>query len=276
MSCSSDEMRNFFQEYAQFCDLIWTGRSKRDTSFYVDLARECEPPVLECGCGTGVLVADLALTGIPVTGIDKFSEMIDVASEKIARLRAGTRSLVRLVTADITKFQTDERFGLAVFSGNTFSLLSTSSEQNKALDNIWNLLKPSGNLLIVQLTPDQWVAQIQEGWIDGNTITDPDTGISFQLSSRSVFYEDEMKVASEYRMQIHRPGLKSDTREAIPIEKVISRDLLLNMLNENRYRVIEQWGEYDRSPYHDGDKRIIVLAEKVDNREQVSSQRAEV
>ena len=48
-------MADFFEAYAEFCDFIWTRGHKRDTSFYISVDKECDPPVLECGCGTGVL-----------------------------------------------------------------------------------------------------------------------------------------------------------------------------------------------------------------------------
>ena len=107
------------------------------------------------------------------------------------------------------------------------------------------------------------MAQIKEGWTDGEDITDPETGISIRLSSHSVLNREDMEITSEYRMTIDRPGLRSETREAVSTEKIISRNLLLDTLRENHFRVIEQWGEYDRKPYHDGDRRIIILSEKV-------------
>ncbi len=51
-----EQTPDFFEAYAEFCDLVWTGGQRRDTSFYLDVANEAGAPVLECGCGTGALV----------------------------------------------------------------------------------------------------------------------------------------------------------------------------------------------------------------------------
>lgn len=255
-------MSSFFKEYAEYCDLIWAGGKKRDTGFYIEVARECEGPVLECGCGTGTLVVDLALAGIPVTGVDKFQEMIDVARKKVEQLNPKARSLASLGAADIAEFQTDDRFGLSVFSGNTLSCLVTQEEQTRALRNIHDLLKPTGKLLIVQLTPERWLSQIQEGWNEGKAVRVAETGVTFQLSTQSRVDRGKMEVISDFRMLIKNSSGDTETREASHTERIMSRDALLNLLGETGYRVTEEWGEYDRRPYQSGEKRIILLAER--------------
>ncbi|HKY04478.1 MAG TPA: class I SAM-dependent methyltransferase, partial [Blastocatellia bacterium] len=71
------------------------------------LAPASRERILDLGCGTGHLSAQIAGRGAEVTGIDLSAEMIDQAR----RLYPDIRFLV----ADATSFRSDERFD-AVFS----------------------------------------------------------------------------------------------------------------------------------------------------------------
>ncbi len=40
-------------------------------------------------------------------------------------------------------------------------------------------------------------------------------------------------------------------------------DDIIELMESCRYRVINEYGEYDRKPYREGDRLIIVLGEKI-------------
>ena len=165
-------------------------------------------------------------------------------------------------------------FALAIFSGNTFSCLSSREDRTHALRNLHGLLRQGGKLLIVQVAPEYWMSLVREGWHEGDRITVPETGVTFQLNSCTRVDRDTMHILSDFKMVIEQPDGQRDLREATSAESIISRNELVECLTQGGYQVIEQWGEYDRRPYCADSKRIIVLAERGDKEEQDKGQPA--
>jgi len=56
-----------------------SGRFEADLDFYVSLAREAQPPVVELAAGTGRVSLPIARAGVPIIGIDRSVEMLEVA-----------------------------------------------------------------------------------------------------------------------------------------------------------------------------------------------------
>lgn len=99
-----------WDEYAPFYD--WENArtlGRRDVPFWRTLARQCDGPVLELGCGTGRISIPLARAGVPVVGIDRSEAMLARARQRIRRGRLA--SPPRLIRGDIRWLP----FGAAMF-----------------------------------------------------------------------------------------------------------------------------------------------------------------
>lgn len=93
--------------------------------------------ILDLGCGTGELTAQLAETGAKVTGIDSSASMIQHAQANFPG--------INFQVADATSFSfPDEQFD-AVFSNATLHWIR---QQEKALDRIHHHLKPGGRFVL--------------------------------------------------------------------------------------------------------------------------------
>ncbi|MBW8683963.1 methyltransferase domain-containing protein [Chitinophaga rhizophila] len=92
--------------------------------------------ILDLGCGTGELTAQIAEKGAKVTGIDSAASMIESAQQHFPG--------VDFRVADATAFSLEEKFD-AVFSNAT---LHWVRQQEKALDRIYNHLKPGGRFVL--------------------------------------------------------------------------------------------------------------------------------
>src|SRR5215212_10066516 len=89
-----------WDEYAPFYD--WENArtlGRRDVPFWRQLALNAGGPVLELGCGTGRISLPLARAGVTVVGIDRSTEMLHRARQRLRRARLGDR--VRLIRADM-------------------------------------------------------------------------------------------------------------------------------------------------------------------------------
>jgi trans-aconitate methyltransferase len=92
--------------------------------------------ILDLGCGTGELTAQIAASGAKVTGIDSAASMIESAQQHFPE--------VSFQVADATAFSLAEKFD-AVFSNATFHWIR---QQEKLLDRIHRHLQPGGRLVL--------------------------------------------------------------------------------------------------------------------------------
>ncbi|SHN77108.1 class I SAM-dependent methyltransferase [Chitinophaga sp. CF418] len=92
--------------------------------------------ILDLGCGTGELTSQIAASGAKVTGLDASSSMIASAQEHYPD--------ITFKVGDATNFSLPETFD-AVFTNATLHWIR---QQEKALDRIWQHLKPGGRLVL--------------------------------------------------------------------------------------------------------------------------------
>jgi trans-aconitate methyltransferase len=97
--------------------------------------------VLDVGCGDGRITAQIAqsVSNGYVLGIDISQNMITEAINNFSNIKN-----LEFKCADITKFSSGKKFDLVV----SFSAFHWVNNQKKALENIFNILKPEGRLEI--------------------------------------------------------------------------------------------------------------------------------
>ena len=95
--------------------------------------------VLDAGCGTGILAQELAARGVAVTGVDLSAKMLAVACEKAQGKK------VALFRADITSLP----FPTASYDAVVcFTVIEFVRQPEKALQEMWRVLKPGGRLVV--------------------------------------------------------------------------------------------------------------------------------
>lgn len=92
--------------------------------------------ILDLGCGTGELTAQIAASGAHATGMDSSPAMIESAHKHFPDVRFGV--------ADATNFNLPEKFD-AVFSNATLHWIR---QKEKVLDRIHHHLVPGGRLVL--------------------------------------------------------------------------------------------------------------------------------
>lgn len=92
--------------------------------------------ILDLGCGTGELTAQIAESGATVKGIDSSASMIASAKSHYPA--------IDFEVADGTSFSLNQTFD-AVFSNATLHWIR---QKEKVLDRIWHHLKPGGRLVL--------------------------------------------------------------------------------------------------------------------------------
>lgn len=117
----------------------------------------CE--VLELGCGTGGLTAELLARGCTVTGVDRSDAMLEIAERKLHEPIADGR----LVLHQLNLTQLTREFASASVDAAVcclvFSELS-QTEQRYALAEFARIARPGGTVVVAdEVAPRSWLAR---------------------------------------------------------------------------------------------------------------------
>jgi ubiquinone/menaquinone biosynthesis C-methylase UbiE len=118
-----------------------------DTAFYLGLAGDSPGPVLDVGCGSGLLACELAARGHHVTGADPAAAMLDVA-----RSRPGGDK-VQWIETDAAGLAVRARFDLVIMTGHVFQIFTGDRDVRTALRGVARHLAPGGRVAFETRNP---------------------------------------------------------------------------------------------------------------------------
>jgi SAM-dependent methyltransferase len=134
--------------WARVYDSIYRATRKQEHDFYVQQAATVGQPVLEIGCGTGMVLLDLIRAGVDAYGFDISSPMLDALKRKVGD---GQREeiLGRITRQDMANFSYPSlKFGTVLIPSGSFLFLLTQAEQIACLANICRHLRSGGTLVL--------------------------------------------------------------------------------------------------------------------------------
>ena len=146
--------------------------------FYTVNLQGVAGPVLECACGTGLILLPLLAVGHDIYGYDISPAMLATLKRKAA-LQGVTDIDQRISIQEFETFQYDQQFSAIIIPTNTFSMLTSQDAQIRTLRNIYAHLAPKGRLLLdFHLAGMRDLASYPEV-IEGrwHTWTHPETGL---------------------------------------------------------------------------------------------------
>jgi ubiquinone/menaquinone biosynthesis C-methylase UbiE len=122
---------------------IYQERARRAVACLDGLALRPGTPVLEIGCGPGIITTAIAQRGANVWAIDSLHEMVEQTMTIAERAGLASRVSARVGHVDDVPFA-DASFDLVVLIGVTEWLVSLT----RPLQEIFRVLKPGGHLII--------------------------------------------------------------------------------------------------------------------------------
>jgi ubiquinone/menaquinone biosynthesis C-methylase UbiE len=122
---------------------IYQERARRTLACVDRVGLSSGAPVLEIGCGPGVITTAMAQRGATVSAIDSLQEMIDRTTTMAQGAGVGSRVFARVGHISSVPFA-DATFDLVVLIGVTEWLISLT----QPLQEIYRVLKPGGHLII--------------------------------------------------------------------------------------------------------------------------------
>lgn len=231
-------------QFAQFYDCNF-GSDRADFAFCRHLATNAAS-VLDLGCGTGTLLAELS-TGQEAWGVDPAGAMLEIARQR----PGGDR--VTWIEADARTVGLDRRFDLILLTGHAFQVFLTRDDQAAVLQTIARHLSPDGRFVFDTRNPlakawANWTPEKSRERIDhpqhgsvtvwNDVAEDPATGI--------VTYETHYRIISTGKT------LSAVSRIAFPAQAAV-QDLIdaAGLLVENWY------GDWQGNPLR-GDSPDII------------------
>ena len=115
--------------------------------FYVEQAVRCGGPVLDLGCGTGMLACSLAAKNLDVTGVDPAEAML-----RVARSRADGDK-VSWIHSDGQSLRLPQQFNFIYMTGHAFQQLLTDDDAVAVLRTAAHHLKAEGRFVFETRNP---------------------------------------------------------------------------------------------------------------------------
>ena len=122
---------------------IYQERARRALACVDDVGLSSGAPVLEIGCGPGVIATAMARKGLAVWAVDRLQEMIERTNAMAHRAGVGSRVVAHVGHINDVPFA-DAMFDLVVLIGVSEWLVSMTGP----LREISRVLKPGGHLII--------------------------------------------------------------------------------------------------------------------------------
>jgi SAM-dependent methyltransferase len=234
--------------------------TRDDVPFYVELAKEAAAAgqsVLELACGTGRISIPMAAAGVRVTGIDNSPAMLAVARGK------SSGDNPRWVEADMTSFELDERFGLALIPFRSFLHLLTVEDQKACLQRIHGHLLPGGRLALNFFNPD---LVMMGGWlgdrrrtrrlVEKRDDTERWETARYSTSGQTLDYEQVDEQLNDANAVISRVYRNMHLRYVYRYE-------MEHLLALTGFEVEALYGWFDRRPFTDASQEMVWVARRI-------------
>ncbi len=134
-------MTDNFKLYSQYYDLLYQDKDyPAEAAYVIKLIKKHQPPaknILELGAGTGIHANLLAAQGYTIHGLERSPDMVAIANKnKVAK--------VSFEVTDISNFNCNKEFDVAISLFHVISYLTTNSSLIKTFTNVNAHLKSSG------------------------------------------------------------------------------------------------------------------------------------
>lgn len=253
------------QFLAEFYDVMYASRSQRDLNFFIDYSKKAKGRTLELGCGTGRVLIPTAIAGCEITGLDLSPYMLRKCREKLTKQPKEVERRVKLMHGNMTDFQTGEVYSLVTIPFRPFQLLTSVEEQKACLNCVNKHLAPHG-LLILDLfhvfPPAMYDPKYRAEQESARDLKLPD-GSSLHCANRIAdFHPDEQYNDVEIIYYVSYPDGRTERLvQAFPM-RYFFRYEVEHLLDLCRFRVVELFGDYDKSRFSNDSPEMIFVAEK--------------
>ena len=253
------ESEDFWTQYApiMFDDARWA-EAPTVAQYVKDLAGLSDgAKVLDAGCGLGRISVELAALGLDVTGVDIIQSELDAARESAEAEGVP----LTLINHDLRTYHAPHQFDCAINLYTSFGYCETVEEDMQILCNICESLKPGGTFILECTSRETAILY----WTPGE---------EFERAGYKVVTHFEVAGAWEgLRSQwtlypLDTPSLRGvpATKQSIIdhtfVQRLYPASFLRDKLLEIGFSEADVFGDYDRSPYDEHARTMVLIARK--------------
>lgn len=251
---------------AEYYDTMYDNMRPQDIAFFVAYSRQAGGRTLELGCGTGRVLIPTAVAGCQITGLDISPFMLDKCREKLASEPEAVRQRGRLIQGKMTDFATGETYPLVTIPFRPFQHLITVAEQRACLECIHKHLAPDGICIIdvfnpnfAMLAPDPKLTEEREDMPERQL---PDGRRVRRAGRMAGFHREQQYNDIELIYYVTHPDGKTErVVQAFPM-RYYFRYEMEHLLELSGFRVVDLFGDFDKSAYASDSPEMIFVAEK--------------
>jgi SAM-dependent methyltransferase len=238
-----------YEKAAQLYDLF---DQKANVEFFLHYALRAGE-VLDVGAGTGRIALPLAERGVKVFCVEPSPAMRREFANKLAR-HPHLSANVQLAAGDASSFDLGRTFPSAFLSGS-FDHFLDDEERLASLANVGRHLDPGGILVfdvflgLMKDSPLSAAGRVKVGDREYRRFVGGKLLPGDKKETRLVF-------------EAYREGKLVERIEERSLVGLTSRDKVHQILAEVGFNVKREWGNYDFTPYREGDSLLIVEAVK--------------
>lgn len=265
MTSNSGEYE-IYEFVADFYDAAYDNIRLKDIGFFIEYSRKSGGHTLELGCGTGRILIPTAIAGYQITGFDISSYMLQKCQEKLDNQPSEILERVRLVPGDMTDFDTGEKYSLITIPFRPFQHLISITEQKSCLACVNKHLATDGLLVfdIYNPFPPRLVPN-PEYMIERENLPEtelPDGRKLRRTNRTSAFHREQQYNDIELIYYISHPDGRTERLvQSFPM-RYFFRYEVEHLLDICGFRVVELFGDFDRSDFTNDSPEMIFVAEK--------------
>ena len=252
-----------YNSIAELYDLYVT--ADYDIPFFLAETANVEGPVLELTTGTGRLSLPLINAGVCLTCVDISQGMLDVLSRKLKERKLHAE----ILCADVCELKLETSFELAIFPFQSFMEIVSEERQRAALSSVYACLAPGGRFICTLHNP-----VVRRTQVDGvlrvvGRFPAPDGTLLV-----SGFEQGGQPVVTRLQFfELYGNEGQLRTKQLLPMEfAFVERDDFESMARDAGFRILELYGNYDRSPFDTTRSPVMIwVLEKGDTQPSVTA-----
>lgn len=222
-------------------------------AFYLGFARERGRRVLELACGSGRLTVPLALAGFDVVGGDLSPAMLEQA-RRAATVRGAAVELLQL---DMRDFDLGgRRFDSIVVATNSVLHLSTLDDFSGFFGSVARHLAPGGRLVFDAFVPSMALLSLapEQRQLLGR-FAHPELG---EVTVEETIAYDPIAQLSQIEWYWSTGTEPDFWRTPLQMRQIFPQEMPL-LIAAGGLRLVERWGDFDRSPLLAGSRRQVCV-----------------
>jgi len=210
--------------------------------------------VLDIGCGTGEHVLAMQELGYKILGIDSSREMITHAQKRFPNCN--------FAIGDLQTYKKEKSFDGIYSIFGTMNYLITNTDLEVSLGNIRKNLKPSGivimeiwNAIPIQLIQRKPLTTVGHAKI-GNLVIKRNRGFKIKRPDGAAQSEETL-VEVNFVYNLDQKEIKDKH-----IMRVFTLEEIANLLENQKFDILQTYGNYRMEKYKNHGARMIIVAKK--------------